>query len=64
MFDALSTWFKYTISSFCDMKREGQLISNNRTYLYPNGSHLNMYDDQENYFTNLIAFLKDVEDNL
>lgn len=46
-----------------DMKKEGQLIPNSRTYLCPNGSHLSMYDDQQNYFTNLIAFLKDVEEN-
>lgn len=46
-----------------DMKREGQLIPNSRTYLCPNGSHLSMYDDQQNYFNNLIAFLKDVEEN-
>jgi proline iminopeptidase len=44
-----------------DMKREGQLIPNSRTYLCPNGSHLSMYDDQQNYFTNLLSFLKDVD---
>jgi proline iminopeptidase len=46
-----------------DMKREGQLIPNSRTYLCPNGGHLSMYDDQRNYFTNLVAFLKDVDGN-
>ncbi len=46
-----------------DIKKEGQLIPNSRTYLCPNGSHLSMYDDQLNYFNNIIAFLKDVEDN-
>jgi proline iminopeptidase len=44
-----------------DIKREGHLIPNSRTYLCPNGSHMSMYDDQSNYFTNLIAYLKDVE---
>jgi proline iminopeptidase len=44
-----------------DMKKEGKLIPNSRTYLCPNGSHGSMYDDQENYFTSLIGFLKDVE---
>jgi len=44
-----------------DMKREGKLIPNSRTYLCPNGSHLSMYDDQVNYFKNLLAFLKDVD---
>jgi proline iminopeptidase len=46
-----------------DFKREGKLIPNSRTYLCPNGSHLCMYDDQQNYFNNLIAFLKDVQEN-
>lgn len=46
-----------------DMKKEGKLIPNSRTYLCPNGSHLSMYDDQQNYFKNLIGFLKDVESN-
>lgn len=46
-----------------DMKREGTLIPNSRTYLCPNGGHLAMYDDQQNYFNNLIAFLKDVQEN-
>ncbi len=46
-----------------DMKKEGKLIPNSRTYLCPNGSHLSMYDDQQNYFTNLIGFFKDVENN-
>ncbi|HEX8059923.1 MAG TPA: proline iminopeptidase, partial [Cyclobacteriaceae bacterium] len=46
-----------------DMKREGKLIPNSRTYLCPNGSHLAMYDDQQNYFSNLIAFLQDVQEN-
>lgn len=46
-----------------DMKKEGQLIPNSRTYLCPNGGHLSMYDDQQNYFSNLISFLKDVDGN-
>jgi proline iminopeptidase len=46
-----------------DMRREGQLIPNSRTYLCPDGSHLSMYDDQQNYFNSLIGFLKEVEDN-
>ncbi len=46
-----------------DIKKEGRLIPNSRTYLCPAGSHMSMYDDQQNYFNNLIAFLKDVEDN-
>ena len=46
-----------------DMKKEGQLITNSRTYLCSKGSHMSMYDDQQNYFKNLIGFLKDVEGN-
>jgi proline iminopeptidase len=44
-----------------DMKKEGKLIPNSRTYLCPTGSHGSMYDDQENYFISLVGFLKDVE---
>jgi proline iminopeptidase len=44
-----------------DIRREGRLIPNSRTYLCPHGSHMSMYDDQQNYFNNLIAFLKDVD---
>jgi proline iminopeptidase len=34
----------------------------NGQYLYcPNGSHMDMYDDQETYFTGLIRFLKEVD---
>jgi proline iminopeptidase len=44
-----------------DMKREGKLLPNSRTYLCPKGSHFAMYDDQQHYFNNLLGFLKDVE---
>ena len=44
-----------------DMRREGRVLPNSRTYLCPNGSHMSMYDDQQNYFSNLIGFLQDVE---
>jgi proline iminopeptidase len=34
----------------------------NGTYAYcPNGGHMAMYDDQENYFNGLIGFVKKVE---
>lgn len=34
----------------------------NGTYVYcPNGGHMAMYDDQENYFNGLIGFIKKVE---
>jgi len=46
-----------------DMKLEGKLIPNSRTYLCPNGSHMSMYDDQQNYFSHLKGFLHDVDQN-
>ena len=46
-----------------DMIKEGKLIPNSRTYLCPGGSHLSMYDDQQNYFAALLRFLKEVESN-
>jgi len=46
-----------------DMKREGNLIPNSHTYLCPNGSHMSMYDDQQNYFRELVRFLKNVDEN-
>lgn len=54
---------KYDEMNPDDIRKEGKLIPNSRTYICPNGSHLSMYDDQQNYFTNLIAFLKDVDSN-
>lgn len=54
---------KYDEMSTDDMIKEGKLIPNSRTYICPNGSHLSMYDDQQNYFSSLIGFLKEVETN-
>jgi proline iminopeptidase len=54
---------RYDEMSVEDMRREGHLIPNSRTYICQNGSHLSMYDDQQNYFTSIIDFLKDVENN-
>jgi proline iminopeptidase len=32
-------------------------------YLYlPNGSHMSVYDDQQNYMAGLIKFLRDVDE--
>jgi proline iminopeptidase len=44
-----------------DMKREAALLPNSRLYLCPNGSHMAMYDDQQNYFRELTNFLKEVD---
>jgi len=46
-----------------DMKKEGSLIPNSRTYLCPKGSHMSMYDDQQNYFRELIRFIKETDEN-
>lgn len=46
-----------------DMQREGDSIPNSRTYLCPKGSHMIMYDDQQNYFRELLKFIKDVNAN-
>lgn len=43
------------------MKKEGFLLPNSRTYLCPEGSHMAMYDDQQRYFSALITFLKEVD---
>jgi len=43
------------------MKKESRLLPNSRLYLCPEGSHMAMYDDQKRYFTSLITFLKDVD---
>jgi len=44
------------------MKWMADEIPNARFHLCPNGSHFSQYDDTENYFRGLIAFLKDVDD--
>jgi proline iminopeptidase len=43
------------------MKKMAGMVKRGR-YLYcPNGSHLDMYDDQKTYFDGLIAFIRDVD---
>jgi proline iminopeptidase len=36
-------------------------VQNGRFLFCPNGSHLSQYDDQKNYFTGVIQFLRDVD---
>ena len=43
-----------------DIRRMGRLIPNSRVVL-TNGGHLEMYDDQETYFRELVRFVEDVE---
>jgi proline iminopeptidase len=56
----LVTGAKYDTMNPEDIKREGELIPHSRV-LICDGSHISMYDDQQNYFTGLIKFLKDVD---
>lgn len=44
------------------IRKEGKALPNSRTYICPNGSHMAMYDDQQNYFNALTSFLKDVDE--
>ncbi len=43
------------------MKWMATQVQQGRFLLCPNGSHLSMWDDQENFFPGLIRFLKDVD---
>ena len=43
------------------MKWMATQVQNGRFLLCPNGSHLSMWDDQENFFPGLIWFLRDVD---
>lgn len=52
---------KYDTMSVDDIRKEGSLIPRSRVHICPDGSHLAMWDDQEDYFRALIGFLKDVE---
>lgn len=45
------------------MKLMSTLVQKGRFLLCPNGSHMDMYDDQKNYFPGLIQFIKDVNTN-
>jgi proline iminopeptidase len=40
------------------IRREGELIANARTWISAKGSHLCMYDDQDAYFAALVPFLQ------
>lgn len=43
-----------------DMKKMAKLMPNARAAYCQNGSHLSMWDDQESYFRQLLAFLRSV----
>jgi proline iminopeptidase len=44
-----------------DIRKMGKLLPHGRAVICENGSHLAMWDDQEDYFRALVGFLKDVE---
>ncbi|MCX6654364.1 MAG: hypothetical protein NTY03_04490 [Candidatus Bathyarchaeota archaeon] len=54
---------KYDEMNSKDIRKMGALIPNSRVRICPNGSHMDMYDDQEYYMKSLIRFVKDVENN-
>jgi proline iminopeptidase len=41
-----------------DLRRMAELMPNATAAICPNGSHLAMWDDQENYFAFLMEFLR------
>lgn len=43
------------------MKWMSTQVQHGRNITCPNGSHMSMYDDQQNYFPGLIQFIKDVD---
>ena len=43
------------------MKKMAGLVKRGRFLYCPNGSHLDMYDDQKTYFEGLIGFIRDVD---
>ena len=49
---------KYDTMNPDDMKDMSSMVQNGSYAYCPNGSHCDMWDDQENYFKGLIGFLK------
>ena len=49
---------KYDTMNPDDMKEMSSMVQNGSYAYCPNGSHCDMWDDQENYFKGLIGFLK------
>ena len=43
-----------------DMRKMATLMPEASCAICPNGSHLNMWDDQTFYFNHLLAFLREV----
>jgi len=56
----LSIGAKYDTMNPDDMKEISELVQNGKFLFCPNGSHLSMWDDQENYMSGVIKFIKDI----
>lgn len=54
---------KYDSMSIADQEEMGRRIPNSRVNICENGSHLSMWDDQDNYFKFIQQFVSDVEEN-
>jgi proline iminopeptidase len=52
---------RYDTMNPADVKKMSELIPTSRFALCTNGSHLSLYDDQERYMHDLMAFLNDVQ---
>ncbi|HEX4932135.1 MAG TPA: hypothetical protein VFV33_03090, partial [Gemmatimonadaceae bacterium] len=57
----LSVGAKYDTMDPAHMEMIAKTVKNGRYLFCPKGSHLAIYDDQETWFTGVIAFLKDVD---
>ena len=53
---------KYDTMDPEQMKWMSTQVQHGRFLLCPNGSHMDMYDDQKNYFPGLIQFIKNVDE--
>jgi proline iminopeptidase len=52
---------KYDVLNPADTKKMGILIPHAHVFISQEGSHLCFYDDQENYFKELLHFLKNTD---
>jgi proline iminopeptidase len=52
---------KYDTMDPAHMEWMSKELPNGRYLFCPNGSHMDMYDDQATYFEGLIRFLKDTD---
>lgn len=52
---------KYDTMDPLEIRKMGTLIPHSKVHICENGSHLAMYDDQEEYFRGLLSFLDELE---